>query len=191
MNVIAPDRIYAQYRTKPKALAWYNITPEIGLQIFNTAKQVRDTYIIDEAEGVQLNIIGNIVVLSRVQKTSQEFGIYQLGDEAAECGFDEVQCGQGSGGNYYTVALTDAQYRYVIRSKIVKNTGTSTIDDTIRGLNFILTTPATLTVVDYEDMSFEIVSDTALSQLEKDLINYSNLIPKPQGVRFRGLVEIV
>ena len=61
----APNRIYAQYRNKPKAVAWYNITRSLATQIADVATAVRIMYSIDAAQGEQLDIIGRIVVVPR------------------------------------------------------------------------------------------------------------------------------
>ena len=68
-----PDRIYAQYATMPKAVAWYNITPTIALQIQTASEQVRATYDIDSQSGVQLDIIGVILNASRGVQTDDEY----------------------------------------------------------------------------------------------------------------------
>lgn len=61
----APNRIYAQYRNKPKAVAWYNITRNLATQIADVATDVHIMYSIDAAQGEQLDIIGRIVVVPR------------------------------------------------------------------------------------------------------------------------------
>lgn len=58
-------RVPGQYRSKPKAVNWYNITPEMADQIFIAAEQVRKTWDIETQEGVQLDIIGEILRASR------------------------------------------------------------------------------------------------------------------------------
>ena len=84
--MIAPDRVYAQYKDKPKAVAWYAIVPTIGQEIADAADQVRVTYDIDSQEGVQLDIIGAILVVDRNISSQEAVQTVECGDEDAESG---------------------------------------------------------------------------------------------------------
>lgn len=185
---LAPDRVYGQYRTKPKAVQWYDIVPSIAQPICDAAEQVQATYDIDTQVGVQLDIIGAILVINRNLVSDIQQIVFECGDEEAECGDPEVMCSPQI--IFGTDTLTDEEYRLVLKSKIVKNNSPATIDDLIEGITFILTTPTNLVILDFEDMSFAIQVDQTLTPLERELILTKNIIPKPQGVRFAGLIEL-
>lgn len=186
MNI--PDRIYAQYRDKPKAVAWYAIARSLGGSIEAAAEAVRKSYDIDTAVGEQLNVIGRIVVAPRsfVGSMPMNPGLFDLTD-GDEFGDDEAmfsaltidQDGQ----------LSDELYRLVIKAKIVKNNGDATIESILDGMNFLLPRADVLRVTDGEDMSFSIEFYGEITSLERFALLNAGLVPKPQAVKFNGFLE--
>lgn len=186
MNI--PDRIYAQYRDKPKAVAWYAIARSLGGSIEAAAEAVRKSYDIDTAVGEQLNVIGRVVVAPRsfVGSTPMNPGLFDLTD-GDQFGDDDVmfsaltidQDGQ----------LSDELYRLVIKAKIVKNNGDATIENILDGMNFLLPKAQVLRVTDGEDMSFSIEFYGEITNLERFALLNAGLVPKPQSVKFNGFLE--
>jgi len=186
----APDRIYAQYRNKPKAVAWYKITRSLGTQLADVAQAVRVMYNIDSAQGAQLDIIGRIVVIPRnyVGYVALNPGMFasaannpgEFGDESAM--FSALSIDQDS-------QMSDDLYRLVIKSKIVKNNSAATIEDILTGMNFLLPNAEVLRVTDDEDMSFSVEFYGNITELERWALLNASLVPKPQGVRFNGFLE--
>ena len=186
MNI--PDRIYAQYRDKPKAVDWYAIARKLGGSIEAAAQAVRKSYDIGTAVGEQLNVIGRIVVAPRsfVGSMPMNPGLFDLTD-GDEFGDDEAmfsaltidQDGQ----------LSDELYRLVIRAKIVKNNGDATIENILDGMNFLLPNAEVLRVTDGEDMSFSIEFYGQITNLERFALLNAGLVPKPQAVKFNGFLE--
>lgn len=186
MNI--PDRIYAQYRDKPKAVAWYEIARKLGGSIEAAAQAVRKSYDIDTAEGEQLNVIGRIVVAPRsfVGSFPMSPGLFDLtdGDEFGDDGamFSALTIDQDG-------QLSDDLYRLVIKAKIVKNNGDATIENILDGMNFLLPKANVLRVTDGEDMSFSIEFYGQISNLERFALLNASLVPKPQAVKFNGFLE--
>lgn len=186
MNI--PDRIYAQYRNKPKAVAWYAIARAMGGSLEAAAEAVRKSYDIDEAEDEQLNVIGRIVVAPRsfIGTIAMNPGLFDLTD-GSEFGDDDAMF------SALTIdqdgELSDALYRLVIKAKIVKNNGDATIENILDGMNFLLPNAEVLRVTDGEDMSFSIEFYGVISDLERFALLNAGLVPKPQGVRFSGFLE--
>ena len=186
MNI--PDRIYAQYRTKPKAAAWYQITRKLAAKLEDPATAVRVMYNIDTAVGEQLNIIGRIVVVDRTftGEVALNPGLFAEPD-GAEFGDKEAvfaalyvdQDGQ----------MSDDLYRLVIKSKIIKNNSDATIESILYGMNFLLPHAEVLRVTDGEDMSFSVEFYGRITNLERWALLNAKLVPKPQGVRFNGFLE--
>lgn len=186
MNI--PDRVYAQYRDKPKAVAWYAIARKLGGSIEAAAEAVRKSYDIDTAEGEQLNTIGRIVVAPRsfVGVMPMSPGLFDLTD-GDEFGNDDAmfsaltidQDGQ----------LSDELYRLVIKAKIVKNNGDATIENILAGMSFLLPRAEVLRVTDNEDMSFSIEFYGQITNLERFALLNAGIVPKPQAVRFNGFLE--
>lgn len=186
MNI--PDRIYAQYRDKPKAVAWYAIAKRLGGSIEDAAEAVRKSYDIDNSFGEQLNVIGRIVVAphSFVGAFPMNPGLFDLtdGDEFGDDGamFSALTIDQDR-------QLSDDLYRLVIKAKIIKNNGDATIENILDGMNFLLPHADVLRVTDGEDMSFSIEFYGQITDLERFALLNSGLVPKPQAVRFNGFLE--
>lgn len=188
MNI--PERIYAQYRNKPKAVEWYNITRSLAAQIESAANAVRVMYEIDSAEGAQLDILGRIVVIPRnyiapapmvvTQFASSANNPGEFGDESAM--FSALTVDSDN-------ELTDELYRLVIKSKIIKNNSDATIESILFGMNFLLPNAEILRLTDGEDMSFTIEFYGNITEVERYALLNSTLVPKPQGVRFGGFLE--
>lgn len=183
-----PDRIYAQYRGKPKASAWYSIARSLGGDLSAAAEAVRKSYDIDTAVGEQLNVIGRIVVAPRSVLGNVPLNPAMCAEpDGAEFGDGSAMC------SALTIAqdatLSDDLYRLVIRSKIVKNNGDATIENILAGMNFLLPAAQVLRVTDGEDMSFSIEFYGQITELERFALLSAGLVPKPQGVRFNGFLE--
>lgn len=184
----SPDRIYAQYRNKPKAVAWYSITKRLADMIADTALAVRIMYDIDHAQGEQLNIIGRIVGIGREYATNVALypGLFsdpdgdEFGDSSAMFSALSIDDDRN---------MSDEVYRLIIKSKIIKNNSQTTIEDILYGMNFLLPQAAIVRVMDNEDMSFSVEFFSNISEIQRWAILNADLVPKPQGVKFNGFLE--
>lgn len=186
MNI--PDRIYAEYRNKPKAVTWYNITRSLAAQLESVSQAVRVMYNIDTAVGEQLNIIGRIVVVDRSFVGSVQLfpGLFALtdGDE-----FGDTNA-MFSGLTIDTdEQMSDDFYRLVIKAKIIKNNSDATADSILQGLNFLIPNADFIRLTDGEDMSFNVEFYGNITDLERYALLNATLVPKPQGVLFNGFLE--
>lgn len=164
---ISPDRIYAQYRDKPKAVAWYNIVPTQAAQIETVLNDIRYSYDVDANEGAQLDVIGNIVDISRQYRVK----------------FEEITP------PFIVDGLVDDEvYRLLIKSKILKNNSDVTLDTILDSIQFI-SDATNARVLDHRDMSFSLLFENELTDKERYILNVFDIVPTPQGVRFRGFVE--
>lgn len=188
MNI--PDRIYAQYRTKPKAVAWYKITRSLAEELRSVANAVKIMYEIDTAVGEQLDILGRIVVIPRnfiqpvpiipTQFASASNNPGDFGDDSDM--FSELSIDSDA-------QMSDDLYRIVIKSKIIKNNSDATIESILYGMNFLLPNADILRITDGEDMSFTVEFYGNITELERYALLNATLVPKPQGVRFGGFLE--
>lgn len=144
-------RMYAQYASKPKAVAWYNILPTVSQGLFDAAQAVTISYSIEGNVQEQLNVIGRVVVVDRPWESVND---------------DEI-------------------YRLLIRSKIAKNNSDATIQGIIGAMSFIFS-GNNVTISDYEDMSFDVTFEDAITPEQVEILMNFDLVPKPQGVRLRG-----
>lgn len=69
------SRVYSQYKDKPKAVAWYNISPTLASQLETAYNNIRYSYDIDVSTGNALDVIGNVVDISRLNATDD---IYKM-----------------------------------------------------------------------------------------------------------------
>lgn len=188
MSLTLPDRIYAQYRTKPKAVAWYAITRKLAAELGSAIDAVRVMYNIDTAVGEQLNIIGRIVVIDRTftGTVALKPGLFadpdgaEFGDTGAV--FATIYVDQDG-------QMSDDLYRLVIKSKIIKNNSDATIESILYGMNFLLPNAEVLRITDGEDMSFSVEFYGSITDLERWALLNVHLVPKPQGVMFNGFLE--
>lgn len=186
----APNRIYAQYRNKPKAVAWYKITRDLATQLSDAAAAVRIMYSIDYAQGEQLDIIGRIVVMPRdfmgkvtmqtAMCASADMFPAEFGDTSAMCSAPTID---------QDMDMSDELYRIAIKSKILKNNSYATIDDILVGMNFMLPNAQVIRLVDGEDMSFSVEFYGQITDLERWALVNASFVPKPQGVKFNGFLE--
>lgn len=183
-----PNRIYAQYRGKPKLVAWLNICRELGLQLSDVYTAIRQTYDIDSQVGEQLDVIGRIVVIDRSYTGSVSLTVYECNaDGENECGDPLVQLSATNIDQDATAS--DELFRIIIRAKIAKNTSDGTIESILSASNILVPSAMFDVLLDNEDMSFSLEFSGEITGIERWALLNASLIPKPQGVRFNGFFE--
>lgn len=183
-----PNRIYAQYADKPKAVAWYGITPTMLEQLNEAAEAVRTSYNIDIATGQLLDVIGRIVVIDRGYESQVFFNPDTQFGAGNVAQFGGVGAQFESTGTTISDQVSDAIFRTLIRAKIVKNNSYATLDDVAAGLSFI-TGSSPVKVIDNEDMTFSVSFYSQLDDITRFVLNTFDIVPRPQGVRFLGYTE--
>ena len=181
-----PNRIYAQYADKPKAVAWYGITPTMLEQLELAAETVRTSYDIDTALSQSLDVIGRIVVIDRGYESQIVIDGIQWGAPAAQWGGLDIQWQPT--GLTLNQEVSDAIFRTLIRAKIIKNNSEATLDDVVAGLEFITGT-SPIRVIDNEDMTFSVSFFSELDTITRFVLNTFDIVPRPQGVKFLGYTE--
>lgn len=185
----APDRIYAQYRNKPKAVAWYGIVPELAGEICDVYEMVRNSYDIDSAIGEQLNVIGRIVDIDRSFESQVTFDVAtEFGADTLPAQFGGVEAQFESAGTTISNEVSDSMFRTLIKAKIAKNNSPATLDGISEALQYI-TSVTDIQIVDNEDMTFSVSFGEELNDTERFVFNTFDVVPRPQGVRFLGYVE--
>lgn len=180
------NRIYAQYRDKPKAVDWYNITPTIADEIFNAANKTRLSYNIDTATSYELNVIGVIVGASRSFESRVTFETNDFGEVNVQFGGFEIQF--QAVGQSITQEVSDEIFKILIKAKISKNNNDGTIDGMLGALQFII--PDNISrIIDHDDMSFSVSFGEELSSIQVMILNNFDILPRPQGVKFLGYVD--
>lgn len=184
-----PDRIYAQYRDKPKAVKWYNIVPTMASQIDDVYEAVRTSYNIDTNVGEQLDVIGRIVDIDRSYEAEIDFEVdTQYGSTSTESQYGGVNAQYNTTGSSIDEEVSDSIFRILIRAKIAKNNNEATLDGIVDALLTIVDVEE-IRVIDNEDMTFSISFGSELTDVERFVFNTFDVIPRPQGVGFLGYVE--
>ena len=80
-----------------------------------------------------------------------------------------------------------AEYRLLIRAKIVKNHSKGSNEDILKGLVFLFNAPLTV-VVDSGNMAIAVGIGRYLTFQEKAIINNLDLLPRPDGVQINEKV---
>ncbi|QHJ84230.1 MAG: hypothetical protein [Caudoviricetes sp.] len=184
-------RVYSQYRNKQKLTQWIQICTVLGSQIYRTSEYLRKSYNIDTVSDELLNIIGRVVVLPRGFITPITLNppmVAKSVDTPWEVGDDSQQLSGLSTDS--DVNMSNEIYRLGIRAKIIKNNTSSTLEDVLQGASFLLPDANVVRVVDNEDMSFSIEYTGVITSLEAYALSNSSMVPKPQGVSFKGFVKV-
>jgi hypothetical protein len=189
-----------QYWEKPKAKA------EIELQA-STWDKTRDflasldaAFDLDNAVGPQLDVLGRIVGISRsvpavIPKVYFGFSI-NPGNEGFSDKFNQLRIG-GPFFDKFTSPFTDLQlgdndYRFFIRVKASLNraAGYVSSDRFISIQDVVLAAFAGRAyVIDNLDMTLTLYVSPVVSLDRLRLIQALNLLPKPQGVRYKVIVQ--
>lgn len=181
------NRVYAQYKNSPKLIKWLGIVPNLLNPLISGCSQVSSMLDVDTAQGEQLNIIGRIVVISRTYEGNVALNVaqfnsdgdFQFGDDTAV--FSALNADQDQN-------LSDDLYRLLIKSKIAKNNSDATIEGILNAFNSIFTGTEATELIDNEDMTFSISISGTLTELEKYVVENVDILPRPQGVKFKGIV---
>lgn len=186
------SRVATQYTESQKFLAYIRAllasSAELEAILQKTAEQVD----IDLAEGVNLDVIGEIVGISRIIPASVQLAFFGFQDNAAALNFGE-EGSQGIGARFYdegepylaTSVLNDPEFRLLIRAKIVKNHAMGTNEDVIAGLAYLFGGGMAIQVAveDIGGMAIQVAVGRPLTYLEKVLITNLDVLPRPAGVR--------
>lgn len=153
------DLLILQYKGKDNAYA--TIQALATMVVMNQLPlSIENAFEIDTAVGVQLDVVGKYAGISRYQ-------------------------------NDFTgpVTLTDADFRLLIKIKIIQNNAGSSLSDIQTLLEFFFS--GALMVYDYKSMrlSYTFDSGAASTSLAEVFVN-AGLLPKPMGVQLSVLISV-
>ena len=192
----ARSRVTEQFKDKPMFDKFVQLMLANNINIQFALKDLMQKRSIDTAQGIQLDIIGNIVGQPRTllstsliryfafQGYPEAQSIGDIGD--ATIGGSFFNFGDPLSGN---TLLNDEQYRLFIKAKIIKNSTTATAEEMIKFIRFVYGAP--LVVIAQGKAEFTLLVGKQLTSFERLLLTYSSdvqgfdapFIPKPIGVR--------
>lgn len=189
---VGRSRVAAQYTESQKFLAYVRALLASSAELEAVLQKVAEQVDIDLAEGVNLDVIGEIVGISRIIPASVQLAFFGFQDNAAALNFGE-EGSQGIGARFYdegepylaTSVLNDPEFRLLIRAKIVKNHALGTNEDVIAGLAYLFGGGMAIQVAveDVGGMAIQVAVGRSLTYLEKVLITNLDVLPRPAGVR--------
>lgn len=149
---------------------------------------------IDEAEGVQLDILGLIVGQTREFIDATLFEYFGFAVNAQSRSFGDLS-DPSIGGRFIAVGepitgirkLNDTEYRSFIRARITRNNTTSTPEEIIAKFQFLFGIEQVLFVDG--DTSYEVSLGRLLTANEKSILNDTDIVPKTVGVNASYVTE--
>lgn len=149
--------VTSQYQNSPKFLEWLSIPLKICEDIHKCAKEMPSEFEIDNASGVQLDIIGQYLGQSRILP------------------FEPTD-----GSSAY---LDDPLYKKVLKLKTITNYWDGSLHSIHKTWKTILN-ESTLRITDNMDMSASIELGGTMTSLLKDMVWNDMVLPRPEGVRY-------
>lgn len=191
---LARSRIATQYTESTRFIAYIRALMTQSDEIESLLYRLAEISDIDSAEGVNLDVIGSIVGISRKIPNAlllQFFGFD--GFPGADRFGEEGVMGIGSRfreereSTTATSFLADPEYRLLIRAKIVKNHSRGTIEDILNGLSYLfgINQNVRAVVVDNADMSISVALGRQLTFVEQAVVKGLDILPRPAGVRIQ------
>lgn len=195
------DLLIKQYWEKPKARAEIEMQASTWRRIFDWLKSFLIEFDLDKATGDRLDIIGRIVGINRIIPfvvPKIAFGFAEENTNAR--GFDDkfmVMADKAPfqdkfAQTYTNLQLDDNNYRFFIRAKISKNIGSAylvdeeglSIQDAISSLF-----ESRAYVLDNKDMTLTLYVSPTFNLDKLLAIIKLSLLPKPQGVQYKYIVQ--
>lgn len=190
----AIDRLATEFR---ESTNFINYIRTLLLEA-NTLEQVFQDILtkrtLDNAEGVQLDILGAIVGQPREFVDAEIFEYFGFAVNPISQPFGTL-LDPGIGGRFIGVSesttgvrsLNDTEYRAYIRAKITSNSTQSTPEDVISKFQFLFGTVLILFVDG--DTQYQVSIGRKLTLNEKALLNDTNIVPKTLGVQATYVTE--
>jgi hypothetical protein len=189
-----------QYWEKPKAKAEIQLKAETWDKTRAFLASLDDAFDLDLAVGAQLDVLGRIVGIPRevpevVEKTYFGFTINPDSLGFADR-FNALRIGgpffDRFSSQYTALQLNDNDYRFFIRVKVALNWASAYVssDERISIQDVILSAfNGRAYVVDNLNMTLTLYVSPVVSLERIRLIRRLNLLPKPQGVRYRVITQ--
>jgi hypothetical protein len=189
-----------QYWEKPKANAEIAFKAGVWRKTFEWIDSFSFEFDLDNATGDRLDIIGRIVGISRIVPFVVAKIAFGFNENANARGFDDkftplvdrAPFQDKFERAYTTLQLDDLAYRFFIRAKISRNTGSPYLVDD-RGLSIQESVNALFEgsayVIDKKDMTLILYVSPTFNFERLLAIIRLNLLPKPLGVRYEIITQ--
>lgn len=185
------------FKNKPMFDKFVQLMLHNSIDVQLALKDLMQKRSIDTAEGVQLDILGDIVGQPRVLIDTALLEYFAFDGVLDGKSYGDLN-DSSVGGTWYSLGdplagntlLNDEQYRLFIKAKILKNRTNATPNDFLNFISFVYGTTLN-SVITEGDAEFTILVGKELNSFERALLTYTTnsegydvpFIPKPVGVR--------
>tara|TARA_R100000657_G_C4677944_1_gene124747 strand:+ start:394 stop:1116 length:723 start_codon:yes stop_codon:yes gene_type:complete len=189
-----------QFWDDPNARAEIEMQAETWKNIFEWLRDFPRQFDLDEAVGAQLDVLGRIVGISRIVPFLLPKIAFGFSDNPNARGFDDrfsplsdrAPFADRFERQYTDLQLDDNDFRFFIRARISKNIASPYVMDAegVSMRDAVSTLFSDLGyVLDNYDMSLTLYVSPQFDPLRLQAIVRLNLLPKPQGVRYKLIVQ--
>lgn len=187
------DLLIKQYWEKPKAKAEIELMARTWYKIYRLLYSFDVEYDLDNAYGHRLDVIGRIVGIDRLVPNVIPKVFFGFADNVNARGFaSKFNPNRPSapffskfGQAFTSLELGDADYKFFIRAKILKNSASAYISsDELVSIQDVVVTlfNGEAYAVDNKDMTLSVVIPSSFDEQRLNLIKSLDLIPTPLGV---------
>lgn len=182
------DLLIWQYQNKPKAKNTMKLLSDVFGQSFDELIKLQDALNIESAIGHQLDLVGKHIGQGRVINGYQLRKFFGFRGSPHALSFSQVKRG---GGQWYrkrdpladSVRLSDEDYRFLIKCRILKNYQTGTLSNIIEACLFAFGQGCQ--VIDHYDMTVSItIPRSRITDFKRFAINHLDILPRQAGVKF-------
>jgi len=187
LDARAQSRIAWQYRNSPKLRDWISVLPDLAQgELEDVSQRIADLLDVDNTSGALLDVVGRIVRQTREYREQLDSNTKRWGQAGIQFGASDSYFTATS--ETITQESEDALYRILIKARIERNVGDATIDGIVRSVSRFVSIDS-VDVIDYEDMSFDVVLREEVPPEERFVLRNFDVVPRPQGVMFNGFIE--
>jgi len=198
---IISERLIGQYKDSPVILALLNSLSTEYDFLHVEIKRVIDERYFNNAQNINLDIIGSIIGVGREVTDFVETDYFSFLQDPTGKGFgsltEKVVAGRYRSADENAVTtrkLIDSEYRILINAKILKNISNITSNDVLLITRQILelmypNITINVDIAETGNASFQVKINYILTPAEKSFIASLDLIPRPVGVRIEYVYE--
>jgi hypothetical protein len=149
----------SQYKGSAKLNQWQAALMQPIDDLTNCLQTIDISFDIDNAFGSQLDVVGEIIGVSRTLSFQPSGGVSPV--------------------------LTDDDYKLLLYATQAKNTWDGTIESIYRIWQFLFPN-GLLAIIDNQNMTATITTSGSFSSIEQDLITNGYIVPRPEGVQYNA-----
>lgn len=181
------DFLIWQYRKKPKASATIKAITSETKNTFQNVIDLAKILNIDEAQGMALDLVGRHVGANRVLSQAIAKEYFGFLGSVSSLGFNQGEFYRYGDALSGSVQLTDSDYRFFIKAKILKNYQDGTIGNIVDSVRYLFGEGSN--VADNQDMTMNlIVNTTNINSLILYAVSKLDICVRPIGVMYRYIV---